>query len=81
MEFVFFFFSVVQIKLTSTGELTRSEFLVLAFLRSKARQGRVKTTYSEIRKCLNISCTTTYEAVRALTRAGLIFRPKMTVNG
>lgn len=72
MQFVFVKKPVVQIKPTSTGKLTRSEILVLAFLYSKANRGRGKTTYIEISRNLKISQTTIYESIRDLLRARLI---------
>lgn len=74
MQFVFVKKPAVQIKPTSTGKLTGSQILVLAFLRSKAKKGRVKTTYSEIRQSLNISLLTIYESISTLLRARVIAR-------
>lgn len=72
MEFVFVKKPVVQIKPTSTGKITKSQILILAFLRSKSKKGRVETTCEEIRKGLNISRITVYESIRALLIARLI---------
>ena len=63
----------VQIQSASTGKLTKSQILVLAFLKSIANQGIVKTTYTEIWKTQNISRVTVYESIKALLRTGLIF--------
>ncbi len=58
----------------SIGKLTKSQILILAFLKSKAKQGVIGTTYSEIAKGLNISRTMTFNAIRDLLLTEYIIR-------
>lgn len=62
----------VQIKTTSTGVLSKGAILVLAFLKSKAKQGEVEITYSEIAKGLNISRLTVFNSIWTLLTVRLI---------
>lgn len=65
---------VVQIKTTSTGDLSKGEILVLVFLKNRTKQGKVETTYSEIVKGLNISRIMAFNAIKNLLLSGIIVK-------